>query len=67
MKRNWKVRQVYGRKALFCCDACYEGFREDRGTDLIYPAVQDENGGIWTWEAASKAFHWCAYCREVQE
>ncbi len=63
-----KTRQVFGQKARFCSDGCYEGFREDRKHGLIYGSMVDpDTGKFYGWEEASLKFDHCAYCRSTEE
>jgi hypothetical protein len=55
---------VYGQRAIFCVEACEDGFRTDRRYGLIYgPFRLPEESGPTSWERGTRIAGECAYCR----
>lgn len=59
-----KLHRYGHRLAIFCCQACRDGFKEDRKCGLIYGPYYLKSLGRWAMSAeeAANIDRFCPYC-----
>lgn len=67
-KKRVKLYHYGHSRAVFCCRACREGFREDRRAGLIYGPyyIRSLNRFAMCIEEASAIDRFCPYCNQKE-